>query len=225
MTFRKPGRPREDRVARRLEIFELVAPSLERLGPRIAMRDAARAAHVSVGTLYTYFGSKRELLLYGLNQEPVDLICRRFEAEHADLAMVNPPRYRSLVLDLMTRNILAMRSSVDSAMLLGPDVARSGIDGVIHRPIPAFVAIIRRALPEAERSRAEAIEQTLRHVVAAALVERDVSVSGLRIQLRDVLFGPAEPNAPGLSVRDVGDGASLRPSPERRAQGEREHDQ
>jgi len=190
VTFRKRGRPREDRVARRLEIFEFVAPSLAQLGHRISMREAARAAHVSVGTLYSYFGSKRDLLLYGLNQEPVALICRRFELEHGQLRTTDPRRYREALLDFMMTNIVAMRASVDTAIRLGPKETRERIDRVIHQPIPEFVRLIADAMPE-DRGRSVAAERLLRRVIAGVLLERDVSAEALREQLHDILEPPA----------------------------------
>jgi len=190
MTFRKRGRPREDRVARRLEIFEFVAPSLAELGHRISMRQAAQAAHVSVGTLYAYFGSKRELLLYGLNQEPVAFICRRFEVEHGGLRTTDPGRYREALLDFMITNIVAMRASVDTAIRMGPKETHERIDRVIHRPIPEFVALVANAMPE-QRGRSAAAERLLRRVIAGALLERRISAEALRGQLRDILEPPA----------------------------------
>jgi hypothetical protein len=52
---RKPGRPPEDRLKRQYEIFLAVAPLIERYGAkRLTMRQAARAAHLSLGGLYHY---------------------------------------------------------------------------------------------------------------------------------------------------------------------------
>lgn len=51
---RKPGRPREDGFRRRLEIYTAVAPLLEKDGAGgLTMRQAADAAHVSVGGITT----------------------------------------------------------------------------------------------------------------------------------------------------------------------------
>jgi|Tabmets5t2r1_1033131.scaffolds.fasta_scaffold05206_2 AcrR family transcriptional regulator len=56
---RKPGRPPEDRLKRQYEIFLAVAPLIERYGAkRLTMRQAARAAHLSLGGLYHYWKPK-----------------------------------------------------------------------------------------------------------------------------------------------------------------------
>jgi len=64
---RKPGRPPEDRLKRQHEIFLAVAPLIERYGARrLTLRQAARAAHLSLGGLYHYFPTKRDLVLHAL---------------------------------------------------------------------------------------------------------------------------------------------------------------
>ena len=59
----KPGRPPEDRLKRQHEIFLAVAPLIDRYGAkRLTMRQAARAAHLSLGGLYHYFPTKGDVL-------------------------------------------------------------------------------------------------------------------------------------------------------------------
>jgi AcrR family transcriptional regulator len=68
MGFGKPGRPREDRLARQQQIFgavrDLLAPGRTRA---LTMAQAARQAN-SVGGLYHYFPSKRDLVLFGIDE-------------------------------------------------------------------------------------------------------------------------------------------------------------
>ncbi len=46
MTFGKPGRPPEDRLARQRELYEAIVPLIYRDGARrLSMRAAARGAH------------------------------------------------------------------------------------------------------------------------------------------------------------------------------------
>jgi len=83
MMFGKVGRPTEDRFARKLEIFEAVAPLILTVGARrLSMRQAAHAACLSVGGLYHYFPTKRELLLYTLQPDTLDRRCQDFQREH-----------------------------------------------------------------------------------------------------------------------------------------------
>jgi DNA-binding transcriptional regulator YbjK len=87
----KPGRPPEDRLKRQHEIYLAVAPLIERHGAkRLTMRQAARAAHLSLGGLYHYFPTKRDLVLHALKPEAVARVCAEFHGRHADLARTDP---------------------------------------------------------------------------------------------------------------------------------------
>lgn len=185
--FRKPGRPREDRVARRLEIFVAVAPALASKGHRLTMRQAARLAHVSVGTLYSYFDTKRALLLYGLDPEPAALLCSQFASDFEELRISDPEAFRGQLVTFLVGTLAVMRASVDCAIHYGPSIARSMIDRVISEPIPGFVALIQSSVPEHRRRRSAAIERRLRRTMVAALMEPDLDEEAFRDQLRVVL--------------------------------------
>ena len=87
----KPGRPPEDRLKRQHEIFLAVAPLIERYGAkRLTMRQAARAAHLSLGGLYHYFPTKGDLVLHALKPEAVARLCAEFHGRHADLERTDP---------------------------------------------------------------------------------------------------------------------------------------
>src|SRR5215472_15247345 len=76
VAFRKVGRPPEDRLCRQREIYLAVVPLLRCSGVRgLSMRAAARAAYVSVGALYYYFPTKRDLVLHGLQPEAIARYC------------------------------------------------------------------------------------------------------------------------------------------------------
>ena len=76
--FGKPGRPREDVFRRRLEIYTAVAPLLEKAGARgLTMRQAAAAAHMSVGGIYHYFPAKRDLVLFVLSPDALQRLCQK----------------------------------------------------------------------------------------------------------------------------------------------------
>jgi len=90
----KPGRPPEDRLKRQHEIFLAVAPLIERYGAkRLTMRQAARAAHLSLGGLYHYFPTKGDLVLHALKPEAVARLCAEFHGRHADLERIDPGRW------------------------------------------------------------------------------------------------------------------------------------
>jgi AcrR family transcriptional regulator len=82
MPSRQPRRPRTkwgDREGRRRDLLAAARAILEHDGyERLTIRDVARGARVSLGTVYTYFGS-REALFAALYAE-------RLEAFHAEIA-------------------------------------------------------------------------------------------------------------------------------------------
>jgi len=159
-------------------------------GARLTVREAASTANVSVGTIYHYFGTKRALLLYGLDPEPAALLCQRFEAYHARYRTSDPRRYREALLGFLVTTLTTMRASVDSAIALGPDVVRTRIDRVVHEPIPAFVALIRHGLPSSDQASTESVERVVRSVLATGLLEPELDVPGLRRELEHIIGGP-----------------------------------
>jgi AcrR family transcriptional regulator len=104
----KPGRPPEDRLKRQHEIFLAVAPLIERYGARrLTMRQAARAAHLSLGGLYHYFPTKRNLVLHALKPEAVARVCAEFHGRHADLERTDPHRYVQADVAYMARQFFS----------------------------------------------------------------------------------------------------------------------
>ena len=54
------------------------------------MREAARTACISIGGLYHYFPTKRDLLLYGLDTDARDRLCVEFREAVATFASWRP---------------------------------------------------------------------------------------------------------------------------------------
>ncbi len=186
--FRKPGRPRENVVERRLDIYERVAPLLAERGMRgLSMEQAARAAHVSVGTLYRYFPSKDSLVLYGINPEPADLLCTRFARS---LAQVEDRRaIRAALAAFIVQTVQLMRPSVDAAIRLGPDVVRGRLDHVARQPLETFPALLARAMPVDDGRTLEHVESVIRRTIVSTLMEREPESEELREAFEAVLAG------------------------------------
>lgn len=186
--FGKPGRPREDVVERRLDIYERVAPLLAERGVSgLSMRQAAGAAHVSVGTLYRYFPSKRSLVLYGINPEPVDLLCARFTQSSARLK--DREAIRAALAVFIVQTVQLMRPSVDAAIRLGPEVVRLQLDHVARQPLETFSSLVAMATPEDDRRASEHVERVVRRFIVSALIEREPESEELRRTLEGVLAG------------------------------------
>lgn len=187
-TFNKPGRPRENVVERRLDIYERVAPSLAERGVHgLSMEQAARAAHVSVGTLYRYFPNKRSLVLYGLNPEPTDLLCARFTKSSSQ----TEDRYemRAALAAFIVRTIRVMRPSVDAAIRLGPEVVRKRLDQVGRQPLDFFPVLLASGMPVDDGRSAEHVERVVRRTIVSTLMENEFDPEESRWMFESVLAG------------------------------------
>lgn len=72
----------------------MIAPLLlERGVRRLTMRDAARVAYVSVGGIYHYFPTKRDLVLHALKQEPLERFCHDYFAKYFGLRSHDPWKF------------------------------------------------------------------------------------------------------------------------------------
>lgn len=187
-TFKKPGRPRENVVERRLDIYERVAPLLAEKGMKnLSMEEAARAAHVSVGTIYYYFPNKRSLVLYGVNPEPADLLCERFMQTATQLE--DQAAIRSALAAYIVRIVQLMRPSVDAAMNLGPEVARTQLGEVTWQPLEAFPRLVAMGMPFDDERDPEHVERVVRRTIVSALVDADFGSEELRGTFEDLLAG------------------------------------
>jgi AcrR family transcriptional regulator len=78
MPSRRPRTKWGDREGRRRDIVAAARQLLARVGyERLNIRDVAKGAHVSLGTVYTYFSSREELF--------AALYAERLEAFHAEI--------------------------------------------------------------------------------------------------------------------------------------------
>ena len=104
MAFGKLGRPPEDRLARQSEIYWAVSPLIIRDGARrLSMRQAARAANLSIGGLYYYFPTKRELLLHGLCPAALLRYCAVFHGEYDTLTATDPQGYLEVGIGVVAK--------------------------------------------------------------------------------------------------------------------------
>ena len=187
-TFNKPGRPRENVVERRLDIYERVAPLLAERGIRgLSMEQAARAAHVSVGTIYRYFPNKRSLVLYGLNPEPADLLCVRFTQSTAQLE--NRPAMRAALAAFIVQTVQLMRPSVDAAIRLGPEVVLSRLGHVAKQPLDTFPALLAMGMPVDDGRTPKHVEHLVRRTIVSALMEKESEPEELSGTFEGILAG------------------------------------
>ena len=179
----KPGRPPEDRLGRQQEIFLAVAPLIERYGARrLTMRQAAWAAHLSLGGLYHYFPTKQDLVLHALKPEAVARLCAEFHGRHADLERTDPGRYVQADVDYMARQCFFLRPAFQAASSWMPRLP--GITSRQHRRRSGVMH--QTAGPRAAGMHPEEIRglgRSVRRTFFSALIDRTVTPDELRHEL------------------------------------------
>jgi len=190
VAFGKPGRPREDRLLRQREIYSMVVPLLvERGARRLTMRDAARAAYVSVGSLYHYFPTKRDLVLHGLRQEPLERFCHDYFAKYLGLRSNDPWKFFDGFIEFQAEACLFVRPSVQAAVELGSEAFWPALDGVIDLGLAKFADALRVAVPGATELDVSRLARSVRHVFIAGMFDRSMTSGELRDEIRTVIDG------------------------------------
>jgi AcrR family transcriptional regulator len=188
-TFRKPGRPPEDRALRQREIFMAVAPIILTEGARaVTMRRAAEAAHLSLGGLYHYFPNRRALLLHGGQPEATIRLCADFfEGRPAYENAENAWAMAASFVDFQLEEARMVRPALKAAMELGvgefSDIVRAGI----HRGTEEFVQALSRVLPDADQRDLEGLSRAVRQLEVAWMLDPERSDDDLRTALRGLL--------------------------------------
>ena len=154
---KRRGRPPEDRVLRRLEIYAAVMPLLERSGAHEpTVRQIAQAANVSVSTLYKYFPSKRAMLTYGATLEGWGSLCDRLTTAREDLRTSDPAAYVEAFVEETADLMYFIRPALHTGLASGaPDIMDQ-----LHRGagwecdvFDHTLSAVRDDLPENARSR------------------------------------------------------------------------
>jgi AcrR family transcriptional regulator len=186
----KPGRPPEDRLKRQHEIFLAVAPLIERYSAkRLTMGQAARAAHLSLGGLYHYFPTKRDLVLHALKPEAVARLCSEFHGRHAGLERTDPRRYVEADVDYMARQCFFIRPAFQAAIELDAEVAWDHIQASIEGGLESCTRPLAYALPECTPEEIRRLGRSVRRTFFSALVDRTVSPDEMRQELLSLIHG------------------------------------
>lgn len=185
MTFGKKGRPPEDRLARQREIYQAVVPLIMAHGTRrLSMRDAAQAACLSIGGLYHYFPTKRELVLHGLCAEAILRRCQDFHNQFEPLADVDPERYFAAGIELIVGHVSFCRPALYAALELGTESFWEVIDALLTGTEQAFEANLRRLASEVSDAEVQRWGRSIRRALCAALLDKRISPDEFRDELR-----------------------------------------
>jgi AcrR family transcriptional regulator len=190
MAFGKPGRPPEDKIGRRQQIFRAVAPMLAPGRVReLTMVDAARAAHLSVGGLYHYFPSKRRLALFGLDPANVGRICAEFRRRSVPLRD-DPAVLLAAALQTLSRAATQyVRPSAQAALELDLATFRAAIDDLLTTEMIGLVQIVKMAHPHLSQRQADELNLGLRRVCTVAVLDPSFTAEQLHRHLRTTVNG------------------------------------
>ena len=198
--FGKPGRPPEDGFRRRWEIYLAVAPLLEKVGAKgLTMRQAAAAAHMSVGGIYHYFPSKRDLVLFGVNPESMRGQCKQSHQRLARLERTDPHAHLAAFLDDLVQVVSTVRPALVAAVELGAGPALDTVEAAMKVALQEFVRAIRAVRTDMGDAEAQTLDRALRHTMFGAMLDRGITPSDLRSELRSIVEMrlPAHPRVDG----------------------------
>ncbi len=181
MITRRIGRPAEDAVARRAEIYRQARPLLEEFGYReVTVKQLARACHMSPAALYHWFPTKRDLVLYPLSSPDrngrCELLRRRIATETDPLQCLRA--WVDFVLEEREGVILALRLAPEAAAARA--LSRSG--GDIGMSLDEAAALVVSLVDDITREHAEDLVGELFGVVMAPAltgmpVPRDIAAA------------------------------------------------
>ena len=192
MAFGKKGRPPEDRLARQSEIFLAVAPLILRDGARrLSMRIAADAACLSVGGLYHYFPTKRDLVLHGLCPEALLRVCQDFHAEFGHLSDTDPRRYLDEGIGVIVEHVGLCRPAIHAALELGTASFWEVIDTLLTNTAIEFEERLKLLYPELGDQELARWGRAIRRSICAAFLDKGVTQNELCDELRLLVDGYA----------------------------------
>src|SRR5262249_45191919 len=109
----------------------------------LSMRAAARAAYVSVGGLYYYFPTKRDLVLHGLEPEAIARYCHDKVSAYAHLADTDPAAHsHAIPAHLHDPGVRFVLPAYDAAVELGVETALAQV----HRTLEGSLGEARSLL-------------------------------------------------------------------------------
>jgi AcrR family transcriptional regulator len=147
---------------------------------------------MSVGGLYHYFPTKRDLVLHGLREDARARLCREYRSDLGDLSGWSTGRHIEVYLDLSIRMFSFAKPSVQAALELGAEELQAVLDGGLRTNVGELVETLRlvdAGIPEEDL---EALARALRRVVLGALVDRHAALDETREQMRVLIGGYAK---------------------------------
>jgi AcrR family transcriptional regulator len=142
---------------------------------------------MSIGGIYHYFPSKRDLVLFGVSAEAFTRSCEEFHLRHGDLAETDPEGFLATYLDSLENVMALCRPALVAAMELGPttalDAIAAGVDVTLHE----FVLPLRAMRPDLADADLDALQRALRRILLGAVLDRNATTAKLKEEMRSIL--------------------------------------
>ena len=186
----KPGRPAEDRLLRQREIYQAVAPLLLSVGVRrLTMRQAARAACLSLGGLHHYFPTKHELVLHGVQPAAWARLCLEFHGAHGHLKTEAPGRFLAAWVDFAVGLLAFIRPAIQAALELGQDTFWRALESGLGAGLDDLAEGLDLLVPTSDGAERAALARRLRLALFGACLDRSLPLEELRKELLAALDG------------------------------------
>lgn len=151
------------------------------------MREAARAACLSLGGLHHYFPTKRALVLHGLEPEAFGRMCADFRAEAGPVAESDPYAYLAAFVDYSVAQISFVRPALHAALELGTETFWEGLESGINAGLDGFALFLGHIVPSAEERDIRRVARQFRRTFFAALLDRTMTADEIRAALWELL--------------------------------------
>jgi AcrR family transcriptional regulator len=192
VSFEKPGRPPNDPAEERLRIYVAALPAIRKDGARASMDALARLAHMSVGGVYHYFDTKRQLLLHGLSPEALELACRTFHDTMVGAADDGPAEVTSAYVDKTVHMFRLIQPAATAALEMSIAEMRAQLATALHQDADGLIQVLAKVSPDlTEQSRVE-LASGIRRTLMALALDPQATEADVRRQLTAVLRGFVE---------------------------------
>jgi AcrR family transcriptional regulator len=151
------------------------------------MRQAAAAAHMSVGGLYHYFPSKRDLVLFALSPETMQRLCQKPHQLLPPLERAGSHAHLATFLEGLVRGVPLLRPAVLAAIELGAGPALDFVEATMTVSVPEFARAVRAVRTDIGDAQAHTIDRAVRHTTLGAMLDRSVTPSQLRNELYTIV--------------------------------------
>jgi AcrR family transcriptional regulator len=155
----------------------------------ICLWQAARASHMSLGGLYHYFPTKRDLVFYGMDPDAMERSCHEFIARFGHLRESDPVAMIGAFIYFFAEEATFIRPAIKAALSLGADDLLPRFGDVIAIGMPGFTRTPSRALPNATEGELLSLASATRRLFFASLIDWTLTPEAFEEELRALVEG------------------------------------